>query len=976
MNGDGKPDLAITTYGDNGVSVLLNTTDPGATTASFATPVSFTTAPALVSPRFLAVGDLNGDGRPDIAAVGRFSSNVVVLFNTTEPGAVTPSFSPFTAFPVGSSNRSVAMGDLNGDGRPDLVVTNYNDATLSVLLNTTAPGAAVPSFSGQTTFATGNAPYSVAIGDLNGDGKPDVAVANYHSAFLSILLNTMAPGAAVPSLAPQQQENVGSNGPLSIVIADVNNDGKPDIATANWGIGNATVLENTTSPGSSTVSFSKPVALPAGSRPYSIAIADLNGDGRPDVAVANSAANSLSVVLNLTAPSAQILSLTTPTFADPEFITNQPYPGAVAVADLNGDGKPDVVVTNPIYSMVSVFLNDSSPGSDTVSFAPTVDFPISAGGYFVQIGDLNGDGRLDLGVLSNQSSSLSVLLNNTPTGSLTPDFADQQVFPTGQLTQSLVLADINGDGRPDVIFTNYSLNSASVLLNTTAPGAGTVTFGDATPFMVGTGAVQSAVGDLNGDGRPDLAVIHRSSYKSTPGVSVLLNTTPPGASTPSFTEPFDLPTIGFTTALVLADLNGDGAPDLAVTDFGNGGEVLVFLNTTPRAASTPSFAPAQSVPSGSPPFKLTTGDLNGDGRPDLIVSGYTGSGPLSVLLNTTPSGASTPSFAPPLIYPTGAYPHTPAVADLNGDGRPDLVVSDYYGGVSVWLNTTAQNVSHNPSIATGTIVDDDAPASIELAGGDDQTALVGAAFPTDLSVIVKNAQGHVVQGASVTFSVPASGASALFDGSQASVTVLTEADGSATAPKLIANAVVGSYQVTAEAEELAATVAFHLNNVTAVNASLTAVGWGSQTHVVAGRTNLPWDNISRIVITFKSAVVPAVTDLTVTGVGGRKYTVAGVSVKGNTVTWTLGTPIVDADIVTVTVDPRLANFSAVLRILPGDVNDDGVVNSQDLVLVRNAFTGLGPPPTVPMAFLDVNGDGVVDVSDYNIVRKFQGKKLS
>ena len=135
----------------------------------------------------------------------------------------------------------------------------------------------------------------------------------------------------------------------------------------------------------------------------------------------------------------------------------------------------------------------------------------------LQIADLNGDGRPDLVVLSNTSSTLSVLLNNTPTGSLTPDFADQQVFPTGQSPQSLAIADINGDGRPDLIFTNYSLNSASVLLNTTAPGANTVTFGDATPFMVGTGAAQIAVGDVNGDGRPDLAVIHRQLIQRNAG---------------------------------------------------------------------------------------------------------------------------------------------------------------------------------------------------------------------------------------------------------------------------------------------------------------------------------------------------------------------------------------------------------------------------------------------------------------------------
>jgi hypothetical protein len=974
LNGDGKPDLAITTYGDNGVSVLLNTTDPGSTTASFATPVSFTTDPALVNPRFLAVGDLNGDGRPDIAAVGRLSSNVAVLFNTTDPGASTPNFSSFTAFPVGSSNRSVAIGDLNGDGRPDLVVANYNDATVSVLLNTTAPGAVAPSFADKSTFATGRDPYSVAIGDLNGDGKPDLAIANYHSAFISILLNTTAPGAAVPSLAPQQQANVGFSDALSIVIADVNNDGKPDIATANFRDGNAAVFENLTTPGSSTVTFGNPVLQPAGSAPYAVAIADLNGDGRPDVVIANAFSSSLSVILNTTAPSATLVTADTPTFADPQSVSDQPYPGSVGVADLNGDGLPDIAVTNPRNAIVTVLLNNTSPGSSNVSFAPAVSVPIGASGYFQAIGDLNGDSRPDLVVISF-SGNLSILLNNTPTGSLTPDFADPQVFPTGDSPRSLAIADINGDGSPDLIFTNYFLNSASVLLNTTTPGASTVTFGDATSFMVGTGAALSAVGDVNGDGRPDLVVIHRTSYNATPGVSVLLNTTAPGASTPSFADPLSLPTGPAPGGLVIADLNGDGEPDVALTDYDNNGTVRVFLNTTPVGANTPSFAPAQTFPSGLYPTYMTVGDLNGDGRPDLIVANGTGSGPLSVLLNTTPAGASTLSFGPVLTYPTGAYPHTPGIADLNGDGQPDLVVADTYDGVSVWLNTTAGNVSHNPSIATGTIIDDDAPVSIELAGGDDQTALVGTAFPTELSVVVKNAQGHVVQGASVSFSVPASGASALFGGSQASVTVLTDADGSATAPSLIANAVVGSYLATAQVEGLTSAVSFHLNNVTSVNASLTSVGWGSSTHVVSGRTNLPWANISHIVVTFNSAVVPSITDLTVTGLGGRVYPVTGVMVVGNTVTWTLGTPIAAADIVTVTVDPRLATYTALLRVLPGDVNDDGVVNSQDLVLVRNAFLNIGPVSPIPSVFFDLNGDGVVDVLDYNIVRKFMGKKL-
>jgi Domain of unknown function (DUF4915)/Calx-beta domain/Dockerin type I domain len=135
---------------------------------------------------------------------------------------------------------------------------------------------------------------------------------------------------------------------------------------------------------------------------------------------------------------------------------------------------------------------------------------------------------------------------------------------------------------------------------------------------------------------------------------------------------------------------------------------------------------------------------------------------------------------------------------------------------------------------------------------------------------------------------------------------------------------------------------------------------GSNTHVVSGRTNLSWANISRIVVTFNSAVDPTVDDLTVTGVGGRVYSVTGVSVAGNTVTWTLGTPISAADIVTITVDPGLATYTAVLRLLPGNVNDDGVVNSQDLVIVRNALLNLGPVSTFPSVYFDLNGDIVVE----------------
>src|SRR5205807_1568483 len=135
----------------------------------------FATASAPLS---VAAGDLNGDGRPDLAVANYGANTVSVLLNTTAPGAATPSFAPRLDFPTGTNPFSVAIGDLNGDGRPDLAAANCGANTVSVLRNTTAPGAATPSFAARQDFATGTEPRSVAVGDLNGDGRPDLVVAN------------------------------------------------------------------------------------------------------------------------------------------------------------------------------------------------------------------------------------------------------------------------------------------------------------------------------------------------------------------------------------------------------------------------------------------------------------------------------------------------------------------------------------------------------------------------------------------------------------------------------------------------------------------------------------------------------------------------------------------------------------------------------------------------------------------------------
>ncbi len=298
LNGDGKPDLIVANIDSSTVSVLLNTTAPGATTPSFAAQQTFATG----TPRSVTAADLTGDGKLDLIVANGISNSVSVLRNTTAPGATTLSFAAQQTFATGPSPYYVTAADVNGDGKPDLVVVKYNTNKVAVLLNTTAPGATTLSFAVQTSFATGSYPRSVTAADLNGDGKPDLIVANSQSNTVSVLLNTTAPGATTPSFAAQQTFATGS-APESVTTADLSGDGKPDLIVANGHSATVSVLLNTTAPGATTPSFAAQQTFAAGSFPFSVTAADLNGDGKPDLIVANGpGSNTVSVLLNKTVP--------------------------------------------------------------------------------------------------------------------------------------------------------------------------------------------------------------------------------------------------------------------------------------------------------------------------------------------------------------------------------------------------------------------------------------------------------------------------------------------------------------------------------------------------------------------------------------------------------------------------------------------------------------------------------------------------
>ena len=358
------------------------------------------------TPLWVTVGDINGDGKPDIVAVnaGNNGNTISVFLNTTPNGIFTPSFSDKTDFNTGINPVSVAIGDLNGDGKPDIVVANGNSNTVSVLFNTTTNGASTPSFSAKTDFNTGNRPVSVAIGDINGDGSPDIIVANYYSSTISVLLNSTPVNATTASFSAKTDFATGIN-PSEVALADLNGDGKLDVVTSNPGANTMSVFLNTTSDGASTPSFSVKNDFTTGATPTSLAVADVNGDGKPDIIISNFSAKTVSVFLNTTTNGASA-----PVFSAKKDFMTSANPHTVTAGDLNGDGKPDIALANYYTNSVSVLLNTTSNGASSASFSSEINFTTGNTPVSVSIAPFNGEP--DIVTANSGNNTVSVLFSN------------------------------------------------------------------------------------------------------------------------------------------------------------------------------------------------------------------------------------------------------------------------------------------------------------------------------------------------------------------------------------------------------------------------------------------------------------------------------------------------------------------------------------------------------------------------------------
>lgn len=752
------------------------------------------------NPYCVTTGDVDGDGKPDIIVAYSAGNTVSVFQNQSTPGHI--SFAPKVDFTTGYYPHHVLLVDLNKDGKPDMVVTNYADNTITILNNDCLNG--IINFNSRQDIAVGSGPESVTASDLDGNGTIDLVVTNSGSSSISILLSPLSsPNSEV--FSPKKDIFFGAT-PRGVAVADIDGDGKPDIAVTDIAGNSVDVFRNTSSAGS--LSLATPQSFYSWASPQEISIADIDGDGKPELITGGSQTIALlrnqSSVGNVSFAAAANLGNIGVVF--PKF------------ADLDGDGKLDIAASFAAGNAAVAFRNISSPG--TILFDGGQQYGVGASPTTLSIDDLDGDGKPDMVLNNSTAGSVSILRNkaNEPSvysysaiGGCSPGGNSVMIYGakfTG--TSQLIVAGVNtpytvvtdsvisliapGNTVTPIVVTNAygtdTFNTPDPIISSFSPskaGPGTrvnikgkyfctvksVHFGNyPAAFTINSDSSITAMVDTGGTGAVSLytsgsgtAILQGFTYLPPPVITGFSPTSGPVGTrliingknfSPVASE--NIVYLGAVRAMVLSASSnavtvmvppGADFEPLSLTTTGTnltGYSSKPFITTfgTGKAIDSNSFRIHQFVANTSRyPIDLGIADMDQDGLPEIISADFVGNA-VTVAKNSSTQWLL--SFGQTVSYPTfsgdvSAGTRSLALADFDGDGKKDI-------GASVEMDTVFaffRNIGYpgNPSFARALTLSAGYESNPEkLATGDldkdGKPDFVGAAVGTGQFNIYRN----------------------------------------------------------------------------------------------------------------------------------------------------------------------------------------------------------------------------------------------